>query len=69
MNSSRVAVCALQNEQAVRAHGPGRPLMRTNYVLQQPLGHEHLGLSVIDLKVQLLVIQAFLMVNNKNSSW
>ena len=26
MNSSRVAACALRNEQAVRAHGPGRPL-------------------------------------------
>ena len=25
MNSSRVAACALRNEQAVRAHGPGRP--------------------------------------------
>ena len=26
MNSSRVAACALRNEQAVRAYGPGRPL-------------------------------------------
>ena len=26
MNSSRVAACALRNEQAVRAHGPGRPM-------------------------------------------
>ena len=25
MNSSRVAACALRNEQAVRAYGPGRP--------------------------------------------
>ena len=25
MNSSRVAACALRNEQAFRAHGPGRP--------------------------------------------
>ena len=27
MNSSRVAACALRNEQAVRAHGPGRPVL------------------------------------------
>ena len=26
MNSSRVAACALRNEQAVRAYGPGRPV-------------------------------------------
>ena len=26
MNSSRVAACALRNEQAVRAHRPGRPV-------------------------------------------
>ena len=26
MNSSRVAACALRNEQAVRAHRPGRPI-------------------------------------------
>ena len=26
MNSSRVAACALRNEQAVRAHGPGQPV-------------------------------------------
>ena len=26
MNSSRVAACALRNEQAVRAYGPGRPI-------------------------------------------
>ena len=26
MNSSRVAACALRNEQAVRAHGLGRPV-------------------------------------------
>ena len=25
MNSSRVAACALRNEQVVRAYGPGRP--------------------------------------------
>ena len=25
-NSSRVAACALRNEQAVRAYGPGRPV-------------------------------------------
>ena len=28
MNSSRVAACALRNEQAVRAHGPGRPVQK-----------------------------------------
>jgi len=27
MNSSRVAACALRNEQAVRAHGPEQPDM------------------------------------------
>ena len=26
MNSSRVAACALRNEQAVRTYGPGRPV-------------------------------------------
>ena len=26
MNSSSVAVCALRNEQAVQAYGPGRPV-------------------------------------------
>ena len=29
MNSSRVAACALRNEQAVRAYGPGRPIGHT----------------------------------------
>ena len=27
VNSSRVAACALRNEQAVRAYGPGRPVL------------------------------------------
>ena len=30
MNSSRVAACALRNEQAVRAHGPGRHVIKCN---------------------------------------
>ena len=30
MNSSRVAACALRNEQAVRAHRPGRPRRMVN---------------------------------------
>ena len=29
MNSSRVAACALRNEQAVRAYGPGRPVFES----------------------------------------
>ena len=28
MNSSRVAACALRNEHAVRAHRPGRPVLK-----------------------------------------
>ena len=30
MNSSRLAACALRNEQAVRAYGPGRPARFAN---------------------------------------
>ena len=33
MNSSRVAACALRNEQAVQAHGPGRPMGWFNDVI------------------------------------
>ena len=32
MNSSRVAACALRNEQAVRAHWPGRPALHTQSI-------------------------------------
>ena len=31
MNSSRVAACALRNEQAVRARGPGRPVGQNRF--------------------------------------
>ena len=34
MNSSRVAACALRNEQAVRAHRPGRPV---RFAYEQPV--------------------------------
>ena len=32
MNSSRVAACVLRNEQAIRAHRPGRPVRFAAYL-------------------------------------
>ena len=38
MNSSRVAACALRNEQSVRAYGPGRQLTPLTHVVLLPTG-------------------------------
>ena len=40
MNSSRVAYCGLRNEQAVRVHGPGRPV---HFAAHRPVASNIVG--------------------------
>ena len=44
MNSSRVAACALRNEQAVRAYGPGRTLLQLQFTVLESQNQHH-GIS------------------------
>ena len=66
MNSSRVVVCALRNEQAVRAHGPGPFLVVQTFTLVRAVNDPSRFFSRNDTFVMRLFLLRF--INNTTSS-
>ena len=66
MNSSRVTACALRNEQAVRAHRPGRPLAVEPGSTPRPLAQKKLGRD--SLPIDMLLSAVSVLVVEQSSS-
>ena len=56
MNSSGVAACALRNEQAVRAHRPGRPGSTSRSLVQEKTWRDSLPIDMLLSAVSVLVV-------------
>ena len=53
MNSSRVAACALRNEQTVRAHRPGRPMHYITLYTVKQISNNEIYLLIKYIKIVL----------------